>query len=75
MLSVSWVQKGKGLPDARVISHFDLSLPGSFFHGRWIGPRLLSFQMVDYLIAHLNSNRSDNIAQCYSTKAPKFKSQ
>lgn len=47
-----------------MISHFDLSLPGSLFHEHWIGPRLFSFQMGNYLVAHLNSNRSDNIVEC-----------
>jgi hypothetical protein len=34
----------KGLPVARVISHFDLSA-WDLFHEHWIGPGLLSFQM------------------------------
>jgi len=48
-----WSRKKKGLPVARVISHFDLSLPGTFFHEHWIGPRLLSFQMGNYLVSHI----------------------
>jgi|UPI0002209D9E hypothetical protein len=68
MLGVNLVQKGKGLPDARVINHFDLSLPSSLFHGHWIGPRLFSFQMDNYSIAHLNSKRSDNMVECYTVQ-------
>ncbi|KAG0515654.1 hypothetical protein BDA96_10G297400 [Sorghum bicolor] len=62
MLGVNLVQKGKG---ASLPEMLDL------FHEHWIGPRLLSFQVDNYSLAHLNSNRSRNIVECHSAKAPK----